>query len=293
MKKAEAFEKVRAQIIELMQRDGVNWTKSWITTGAPCNFTTKKPYRGMNNFWLSIQGFESNEWGSFKQWSEAGYKIRKGSKANFVVFGEMRDKKESWLTPEERAKFKASGVLPKYFFWNVHSRMFNADQIEGYEAPSVVSNHSQELTAEGALLIDSFIKGTGAKIAQHGQPHYSPITDSIGMPNIRSFFSDVDYYSTLLHELTHWTGHKTRCNRDQSGTFGSEDYAREELVAEIGSAFLCRLHGVEKTVREDHAAYLNSWIEIIRESDSALSSAFTKAQEAVDFLDTKAQEVAA
>ena len=119
----------------------------------------------------------------------------------------------------------------------------------------------------------------------HDQPYYAPLSDYIAMPDKETFFTDTAYYSTLLHELTHWTGHKSRLNRDQSGSFGSEDYAKEELIAEIGSAFLCQMQGVEKTVRADHAQYLNNWMTMISENDNALSSAFSQAQKAVDYLE--------
>jgi len=289
MKKAEAFQMIRERVIQLMETEGSNWTKSWIGNGVPTNFLSKKAYRGMNHFWLAMQGFSSNEWGTFKQWSGKGYKIKKGSKSSFVVFCEVKPKKKEWLEGTELETFNATGVLPKYFLWKVYN-VFNADQIEGYESTNVVKNPTKELTVEEVMSIDSFINQTGAKITEHDQPHYRPSTDTIGMPHIKAFFSDVDYYSTLLHELTHWTGHKTRCDRLKGSMFGSEEYAKEELVAEIGSAFLCQLQGVEKTVRADHAQYLNNWIEIISESDNALSSAFSQAQKAVDYLDSLVKE---
>ena len=104
------------------------------------------------------------------------------------------------------------------------------------------------------------------------------------MPAMKAFNTDIDYFSTLLHELTHWTGHKSRCEREQSGSWGNPNYAKEELVAEIGSAFLCQLLGVEKQVRKDHAQYLNNWISIIQDDKKAMISAFSQAQKAVDFL---------
>jgi len=115
------------------------------------------------------------------------------------------------------------------------------------------------------------------------------------MPSLEMFDTDVDYFSTLLHELTHWTGHKDRCDRDQANKFGTEEYAKEELVAEVGSAFLCRILGIEKTVREDHAKYLNNWIKIIQDDSKAMVKAFSQAQKSIDFLEKlqlEKQEVA-
>ena len=285
MKKDKAFAMIKSKILELMKTEGADWTRSWIQKERPINFLTRKNYRGLNWAWLSFTDFKSNEWGTFKQWNSKGYKIKKGSKASFVVFCEMKKKKADWLKGKELETYNATGDLPYYFFWRVYN-VFNADQIEGYEAPKVDNKHTTELTEEDVANIEAFIADCGPKIETFGdQPYYAPLSDYIAMPDKETFFTDTAYYSTLLHELTHWTGHKSRLNRDQSGSFGSEDYAKEELVAEIGSAFLCQMQGVEKTVRADHAQYLNNWMTMISENDNALSSAFSQAQKAVDYLE--------
>ena len=133
--------------------------------------------------------------------------------------------------------------------------------------------------------IDKFVFNTRARIKTGGaRCFYSPAEDYIGMPDIKAFNSDVAYYSTLLHELTHWTGSDKRMKRDMSGGMNSESYAKEELVAEIGSAFLSNSLNIEKTVREDHAQYLNNWISVIQNDEKAMITAFSQAQKAVDFL---------
>lgn len=291
MKKQEAFEKIKTRVLELMETEGSNWTKSWISNQRPINFHTRKHYRGMNHFWLAVQDqFKSCEWGTFKQWSDQGYRIKKGSKACFVVFCEIREKKQEWLEGKELDKYNSTGKLPTFFFWKVYN-VFNAEQIEGYDIP-VAPEYKEELTQDDADRVNDFISECGPRVhfGFSDTPCYDAYADAIHMPEKDAFFSDVDYYSTLLHELTHWTGHKSRLDRDLDNSYGTEEYAKEELIAEIGSAFLCQLQGVEKTVRADHAQYLNSWMKIIRDDENALSSAFSKAQKAVDYLDSLANK---
>lgn len=285
MKTQEILEQIQDKIVDLMKTEGTDWHKPWTSKPAPINHLTKKPYRGMNNFWLSVQDHKSYEWGTFKQWSEKGYQIKKGSKATRVVFCELKEKKEEWLKDDELILYKATGKLPKYFLWKNYA-VFNGDQVEDFISTIPVNTHSTELTQNKKKDVEFFIANTEAVI-NYGQnsAFYSPLSDHIGMPSLEMFDTDVDYFSTLLHELTHWTGHKDRCDRDQTNGFGTTEYAKEELVAEVGSAFLCRILGVEKTVRKDHAKYLNSWIEIIQDESKAMVRAFSQAQKAVDFLE--------
>ena len=114
--------------------------------------------------------------------------------------------------------------------------------------------------------------------------YYTPSSDIISIPIMDKFDDDVSYYGTLLHELIHWTGAEDRLDRDIKNSFGSEDYAKEELVAEIGAAILCQLLGIETTIRANHAQYLNGWIKSIKEDSKVMVQAFTKATKAVDYL---------
>ena len=177
-----------------------------------------------------------------------------------------------------------------YWMWKGY-RVYNADQVDGYVAPASTHQAKTELTAKETKEIDQWIKNTQA-IINHGggSAFYAPLRDEVTMPVKENFFSDVDYYATLLHELTHWTGHASRCNRELS--MERESYAAEELVAEIGAAMLCNELQIEKTVRADHATYINNWIASIKESERAMISAFSKAQKAIDYLE-KLQEAKA
>jgi antirestriction protein ArdC len=286
----EAFKKIRDKILELMKTEGSDWTKSWIGSGAPTNFLSKKEYRGMNYFWLAIQPFACNDWGTFKQWQSKGYKIKKGSKGTEVIFASFIDKTKDRWSDSDKAYNARTGKTPQAFLWKVYW-VFNGEQVEGYDFKAN-KVHKKELTKEIRDNIDSFIFNTRAVIKTgesvpeeyRGMCYYHPRMDYIGMPEIKAFNSDVAYYSTLLHELTHWTGSDKRMKRDMSGGMNSESYAKEELVAEIGSAFLSNSLNIEKTVREDHAKYLNTWISDIQNDEKAMITAFSQAQKAVDFL---------
>ena len=269
------------QIIALMQEHGADWCKPWSGIGGIHNAKSKKAYRGSNIFWLAmashIKGYESNEWATFKQWQELGASVKKGEKSTAIFFFSVLEKEN-----------KETGEQNKFGFWRSYS-VFNASQVEGYEATK-----PQEFDAIASA--EKYALNTGADI-RHGESgaFYSPIRDYIGMPAREAFTSASGYYSTLLHELTHWTGHKSRCDRDLSGNFGDADYAREELIAECGSALLCMNLGVEKQATPDHAKYLNNWIKAIGDDYKVIFAAMSKAQKAIDYMDSlqQAQAIAA
>ena len=281
-KKDQHFTEMQNKIIQLMETNGADWSKQWITAGPQKNIISKKEYQGLNQFWLSMSGFTSNEWATFKQWSDKDCKIIKGSKGRTVTFFSQLEKTRN-LTDAQR-EIKANGGTPIVWFEKT-STVFNAEQVEGYESKELEKVMTPELKKLTIKNAEKFIFNTQAKINISGDAaFYQPSVDQITMPPIDTFFTDTAYYSTLLHELTHWTGHPTREDRDMSGGFGSEKYAREELIAEIGSAFLSQILGIEKVIRDDHAKYLNGWIKVIKEDQNALKTAFSKAQKSVNFL---------
>ena len=315
------IEQIQEKLIALMEKEGTGWTRQWVQTLAPWNIKSKKAYRGMNNFFLSLTKpeFDSESyqitdpdgnvieecgdyvddspvWGTFKQWNELGYRIKKGSKASRVVFSAVLDKKISWLDDREKAAVKAGGKIPTYFTWKEFN-VFNAVQVEGIDSDTISewcgnSKHTKELSKEKLENIRKFVANTKAHIIhnEHNMmgasdgAYYTPSSDIISIPIMDKFDDDVSYYGTLLHELIHWTGAEDRLDRDIKNSFGSEDYAKEELVAEIGAAILCQLLGIETTIRANHAQYLNGWIKYIKEDSKVMVQAFTKATKAVDYL---------
>ena len=229
---------------------------------------------------VKINGWKCNQWGTFKQWNDLGYKIKKGSKGSQVYYWEVREKKLAWLTEGEKAKYQATKKLPTYLLQRF-AIVFNGVQIEDFKFEKI-KVHKTKLDQNQIVMIDKFIENTGAHF-QHGSQdgaYYEKLFDAINMPDKEDFFTDLDYYCTKLHELTHWTMTKERTDRVAEKL----DYATEELVAEIGSAFLCAYLGISKTPRKDHAKYLNAWIERIQDSEKALTKAFTLAQKSLDCL---------
>jgi len=282
--KPNVMKDMQANIIKLMKTEGDNWTKSWVEVGLPMNMKTKKHYKGGNvfnlNFVVIKNEWKCNQWATFKQWSDMGYKIKKGSKGSQVYYWELREKKVSWLTEGEKAKYLATKKLPTYLLQKF-AFVFNGVQIEDFKFEAI-KQHKTKLDQNDVIMIEKFIENTGAHIVHGSQDgaYYDRFMDFITMPDKTDFFTDLDYYSTKLHELTHWSMTKDRTNRVAEGL----DYATEELVAEIGSAFLCAHLGISKTPRKDHAKYLNAWIQKIEDSEKALTKAFTLAQKSLDCL---------
>ena len=269
----EKMQKAADQIIALMEREGSNWVKPWTSNGAPHNVVTNKAYRGSNIFWLSLAAhnndYSSNSWATFKQWQELGASVKKGEKSTPIFFFSVLEKQDA--KTKEKSKFG---------FWKSYS-VFNADQVEGYEKQT--SEKPALSPIENAEL---FVKNTKADITHEGdRACYIPALDKIKMPDFQSFISENEYYSTLLHELTHWTSHKSRLDRNNGNFFGSEDYAKEELIAECGAALLCVMLGVDKEPTPNHARYLNSWIKAIKNDHKAIFSAMSQAQKAIDYLE--------
>ena len=177
-------------------------------------------------------------------------------------------------------------------------RVFNADQVDGYEP----DEHSEELPEESLVerieRAEAFVEATSATIGHGGgRAYYNPTGDYIQMPGVVRFrdtetsTATEGYYATLFHELTHWSGHKGRCDRDLTGRFGGASYAMEELVAELGAAFLCAELGISTQPREDHAGYLAHWLEVMREDAAAIFTAAAKASEAARYLKGSADKV--
>ena len=271
-KTTDKMKEASQKIVDLMEREGTNSVKPWISTAAAHNVISKKAYRGMNTVWLGLSAYEndytSNEWATFKQWNELGATINKGEKATDIFFFNRIVKKD-----EETGKDKSIGLC-KYL------TVFNANQVSGYQSPVKASKSAFSISA-----VDNYVANTGADIS-HGKDSafFSPVADFIGMPNKTDFESVEGYYSTLLHELTHWTGHSSRLDRNMSTLKSDEEYAKEELVAECGSALLCTLLGVTREPTPNHAKYLNAWISRIKDNPKTIFTAMSKAQKAIDFL---------
>lgn len=284
----DAMQKVTQQVIDAMEQHGTNWTKPWVSNGGgmasglPINVTTRKAYRGINIMLLGGMPYASNEWGTFKNWKDKGAKVKKGEKASRVYL---------WKPLEVEDKDKDDGSKKTIWFVKEYC-VFNAEQVDGYDAPTVtITPTIEEKETFTNAAFESYVANTGADIRPRDAAFFSPVNDFIGMPN-KNLFVGTDtssaaecYYSTLAHELTHWTGLDTRLDRLESGGFGSVSYAAEELVAELGAVFLTIQFGINSAPRPDHAQYINGWIKKLKNDKRALFHAASKAQKAIDFLD--------
>jgi antirestriction protein ArdC len=248
----------------------------------PINITGRV-YRGINVplLWATADafGYRSTVWATYKQWQEQGAQVRKGEKAAMVVFW----KKLSFVTgtKDETGEDETSErMMARAYF------VFNADQVDGYDASKPVARPIDDLPeSERIVGAEAFFAATGSVIRHGGnRAYYTTGDDHIQMPEFGQFHDGVAYYSTLGHEHVHWTGYKSRCHREFGKRFGDMAYAFEELVAELGAAFLCAQLGLSNEPRTDHASYLASWLRVLKDDKRAIFTAASKAQAAVDYL---------
>lgn len=284
--KQDIYEKVTNKIIDDLEKGELSWLKPWSGGNMDGRIIkplrhNAQPYSGINilMLWGAAMegGYLSPYWMTFKQAQEYGAHVRKGERGNLVVYANTITKTEEGENGQDEER--------KIPFMKGYT-VFNVEQIEGlpehyYAKPEAV--------IDPALRIDhaeSFFASTGADIRHGGNSaHYSGGSDHVQMPAFEAFRSPESYYATLAHELTHWTKHKSRLDRDFGRkSWGDEGYAREELVAELGAAFLCADLALTPEAREDHAAYIQSWLKVLKEDKRAIFSAAAHAQRAADFL---------
>jgi len=265
------YEIINNRIISLLEEGEIPWRKPWVS-GEPVNFITKKPYRGINPFILISSGFSCPYWVSFRQAKGKGGSIKKGEKGFPVVFWK-------WIEIEDPDSGKKRVPFLRYY------TVFNLEQTEGIEIPKSQTRDFHPIEKAEKVISEM----PSAPVIEHNQPqaYYQPSDDVVNMPKSNLFESDEEYYSTLFHELAHSTGHESRLNRDEISKispFGSHNYSKEELVAEMGSAFLCGHCGIEPAVIENQAAYIQSWLKKLRNHKKWLVYAAARAQRAADFI---------
>ena len=235
------------------------WHRATGNIMRPVNIASKKAYRGVNvvALWAYAEefGYSSGTWGTYKQWSEAGAQVRKGEKAAFVVFYKEL---EFAVDPETGDAETATRLFARA------TPVFAAEQLDGYQATVSAALPATVITPIGQA--DAFVAATRAPIHHGGtRAFYRPSTDSIQLPPREAFVGTdtstpaKSYYATLCHELIHWSSHEARCHRQLGKRFGDQAYAMEELVAELGAAFLCADLHIADEPRADHAQYLASW----------------------------------
>ncbi|WP_417308035.1 ArdC family protein [Devosia sp.] len=277
------------QLIAAIEADPGNQVMPWRRAGGsmlmPRNVLSGRAYNGVNilSLWVAAQGnhFETAIWGTYRQWQDKGCQVRKGQKSSLVVFY-----KDYSVEPEPDSKDDDGRR-----FVARASHVFNAGQVDGY-------TQNEPLPALGPVEridnADRFVIGTSADVRHGGgSAFFDPAGDYIQMPDEGRFVGtdtmsrSESYYAVLAHELVHWSGGKSRLARDLSGRFKSDAYAAEELVAEIGSAFLCAELGITQDVRPDHAQYITHWLKLLKDDNRAIFTAAARASEAFSFLQSR------
>lgn len=282
---------VTNQIVAMLEKGTGGFQLPWHRPSSsamrPVNVASKAAYRGVNilALWAAAEqrGYASGLWGTYRQWAALGAQVRKGEKASYVVFYKDR----GVISDAEDAGEGEGGPTPIRRLLARASAVFAAEQVKSF-TPPMPTPRDPVIAHEKA---ESFVSGTGAVIVHEGhRAFYRSSTDSIHMPHRAAFIGSATsspteaYYATLFHELTHWTGHKSRCDRNLGKRFGSTAYAMEELVAELGAAFLCAHLQITGEPRADHASYLNEWLTVLREDKKAIFTATSKASQALEFL---------
>ena len=271
------YQSVTNRIIEQLEKGALPWVKPWrADSTADKNIGTQKPYQGINRLILGIEGMVSGYdvpvWGTYKQWQALGANVRKGEKGTQIVFFSpvVKENKQTGET-------EAYNCLKAYW-------VFNAAQVDGIEIQAPNADNAPFNAIDHA---EALLSASGAVIGHGGDAaFYVPSADKIQLPHKSAFDSESSYYATAFHELTHWTGHESRCNRNLKGKFGNSEYAFEELVAEMGAAFLCAENRIQGELR--HAGYIGHWLKCLRDDSKAVFKAAALAQKAVDYINAQA-----
>ena len=267
----DIYQEITDKIIASLEKGVAPWVKSWASCGAPRNAATGREYSGINTILLAMSPYASPLWLTYNQAKAAGGTVRKGEHGTQVVLF-----KPLTITDKNDAE-SAEKVIPLLRSFVV----FNVQQIDGLP---------EKYTQAARPRLDSFADNDQAEallakaVIEHGKSKacFIPTADVIYMPNKTDFKSVPDYYATGLHELTHWTGHKSRLARDFNGRFGDSSYAFEELIAELGAAFLCAHCSIDGQLQHD--SYIASWLKVLKNDKRAIFTAAAAARKAAEFL---------
>jgi antirestriction protein ArdC len=265
----DIYTRVTEAIVEAIESGKATYQMPWHAATPdsliPVNVHSNKPYSGVNivALWASAQKnrFGSGVWGTYRQWAELGGQVRRGEHGTPVVFWKILEKET-----KEQYEGKGEGKTDRVFIAKGYT-VFNQAQITGFTRPERARLSAEERIARA----EAFFFGLGADIRHgHSAAAYNPGKDVIIMPDYERFRSGVAYYGVLAHEAGHWSGAPHRLARDLTGRFGSASYAMEELVAELSSAFLLSKHDITPEPRTDHAGYVESWLQVLKNDKKAI-----------------------
>ncbi len=275
----DAYETITSRILAALEKGTVPWHQPW-TSQPPTNLVTRKPYRGVNVFVLACSTFPSPWWATYRQIKELGGHVRRGEHGSPVCFWKWLDRSED---EEEEHTDKDAKRIPLLRYYIV----FNSEQCQG------ISHHlpiGKPSTAEPIAAAEAVVEGMAKPPQiQHRslQAAYHPSLDLVAIPALTDFDGGEAYYSTLFHELAHSTGHPTRLNRStvsDACPFGTTNYSKEELTAEMAAAFLCGHAGLENRTIDNSAAYVSTWWSRLSQDRRLLIHAASAAQKAADYV---------
>ncbi len=282
--KTSIYDEITARIVAELEQGIVPWVQPWTGSaplGLPRNATTERPYSGVNVLilWdaLAKHGFATQDWLTFRQALSLGGHVRKGERGTTICHADR------FIPKAEQERVRDTGDAPNVVPFLKRFVVFNIAQCDGLPARVLpprlepIADHEKHPDAE------ALIAATKARIVEGGgEAFYSNSEDFIRLPYRETFLSQPDFYCTALHELGHWTGHPARLDRDLRNRFGPEAYAREELIAELTSVFLCAHMNIVPRVR--HADYLGHWLQILKSDAHAIFHAASQASKASDFI---------
>jgi len=287
LSKFNVYQSVTSKIIEAIENGPGEVRMPWHVPGIaafPTNAVTHGEYRGVNvlSLWIDAQlrGYPSQLWASYRQWKQIGAQVRKGEKGSLVVFYKRIE-----TSVHEEEDHERDGKLR---FVARASWVFNVAQVDGFVPPPDTQRPSE---FERLREVEAFVDAIDAKV-EHGHPmaRYRRDIDTIEMPSAEWFVGTPTsspqeaFHGVLLHETVHWVGAEHRLNRTFGKRFGDANYAMEEMVAEIGAAFLCAAFGISNEPRPDHAAYIANWLKVLKNDPKAIFTAASQAQEAFEHL---------
>jgi antirestriction protein ArdC len=286
----DLFATITAQLIDDIETGAAGtWCMPWhhlADAGTPTSID-QRPYRGMNALWLAMvaaaHGWTSGTFGTYRAWQRHGAQVRRGVRATQVVLWKPANPTDTNTDDTDDGTTGRPRLIARAY------AVFAAEQCDG--ADEIIARRNQQRTERDTPKriddAEQYLTAVAATVIEGGnRAYYRPTADTIHVPTLAQFVTAAHYYATRAHETIHWTGHTSRLDRELTGRFGDDAYAAEELVAELGAAMWCAQTGLSSVTRTDHAAYLAGWLRILRSDARALITVASRAQAAVDWLNT-------
>lgn len=291
MPKANCYDQVTNRIIDLLESGVIPWRRTWGQYGLAKNYATNRLYHGINALLLNLTGHPIPYFLTWNQIKKRNGKVKAGSKAQQVYYYNRiyRNGSDEKISEEEARWLKAQNQEVKVRSFLRYYNVFNVGDVEriDFEFPEVELHNNEKIESCEAIM-SSMKDPPEFKYIDGNRLFYDPANDYINLPPLENFESAEAYYNGLFHEVSHWTGHQSRLNRPSiadNHAFGSPGYAKEELIAEISSAFVCGMVGIDRVeVTENTTAYIDGWLKVLREENTFILKVASEAQKSANFI---------